>query len=91
MQTASISAIVDVFRNGFTQNGGRIVAAESYKEGDIDFRTQATNRFGDLSVSDRLSGQNNCLICGQNNLANNKVIIGKVVQMHWTPSSLNCI
>ena len=42
MQTASIAAIVDVFRKAFEKAGGHIVAVETYREGDVDFRTQLT-------------------------------------------------
>ena len=42
MQTASISAIVDVFRENFEAAGGQVVVAEAYNEGDVDFRSQLT-------------------------------------------------
>jgi branched-chain amino acid transport system substrate-binding protein len=40
MQTASISAVVQVFKSEFEKAGGKVVCSEAYKEGDTDFRSQ---------------------------------------------------
>jgi len=40
LQVASVSAVTKVFKEEFEAQGGTVVAMETYKEGDTDFRTQ---------------------------------------------------
>jgi branched-chain amino acid transport system substrate-binding protein len=40
MQAASITAVVQVFQEGFERAGGKVLRLEAYKEGESDFRGQ---------------------------------------------------